>query len=67
MYEYKFVKVELKGNILNINLESKRDYREIIKEHAENGWKLSQIFSPGTFEYGSLEYFELIFERKIEN
>ena len=42
--EYIFVKLEpgfFSGN-------PKGDYKEIIKEHAREGWRLVQIFAPGT-------------------
>jgi hypothetical protein len=60
MYEYKFVKVDLKGFI-----ESKPDldYHEIIHENAKEGWKLFQIFAPSTYGFGTVTFFELIFER----
>ncbi|WP_430352763.1 DUF4177 domain-containing protein [Viridibacillus arvi] len=46
MYEYKFIQIELKQKILKA--EATEDYREIIREHAEKGWRLVQIFAPGT-------------------
>ena len=41
----------------------KGDYKKIINEHAREGWRLVQIFSPGTGPYGSASYFEIIFEK----
>ena len=61
MYEYKFVQVELKQGILKAT--AKEDYREIIREHAEHGWRLVQIFAPGTGGVGAAVNFELIFEK----
>jgi hypothetical protein len=62
VYEYKFVTLEFK-------VFSKRpDYHEVIEQHASEGWRFVQIFSPtfvpilGT---GSKEkFYELIFERE---
>ena len=43
MFEYKFVKIEFE----KISGGPKEDYREVIKSHAEQGWRFVQIFSPG--------------------
>ncbi|KEQ22261.1 DUF4177 domain-containing protein [Paenibacillus tyrfis] len=61
MYEYKFVKIDLKlfGNT------PKQEYHEIIENHAKEGWRLVQIFAPGTSTYGAASYFEIIFEKAI--
>lgn len=61
MYEYKFVQVELKHGLLKST--SKEDYREIIQQNAEEGWRFVQIFAPGTGTVGSVDNFELIFEK----
>lgn len=66
MYEYKFIKVELKTTGLLKPAEAKEDYHEIIREHAEEGWRFVQIFAPGTAIQGVAAYFELIFEKKIK-
>lgn len=57
MFEYKFVK--LTTNIWN-NLP-KEDYQAIIAEHAEEGWRLVQIFS--SMSSAMQMNYELIFER----
>lgn len=62
MYEYKFVKIELKSSLMTS--KPKEDYQTIITEHAKEGWRFVQIFAPSTVGYGSAAYFELIFERK---
>lgn len=65
MYEYKFIKIELKTSLLK-PAEAKKDYHEIIREHAKDGWRLVQIFDPSTAGYGSAAYFELIFEKQVK-
>ena len=60
-YEYKFVKVELKSGWSTD--EPREDYRRIINEHSEEGWRLVQIFAPATSGTGWSSYFEVIFER----
>jgi hypothetical protein len=61
LFEYKFVKIEFE----KISGEPKEDYREVIKSHAEKGWRFVQIFSPDFVTSGVAtgSYFELIFER----
>ena len=63
MYEYKFVKIELKSSWLKY--KPKDDYEEIINNHAKQGWRFIQIFAPSTTGYGSSTYFKLIFEKEI--
>ena len=59
MFEYKFEKVE----IGKWSGKPKAEYQEIIEQHAKDGWRLVQIFAPGTAAYGSAAYYEIIFER----
>ena len=62
-YEYTFVSVKLRGGVFT---RWKRDeYREIIAEHARNGWRLVQVFAPGVGVYGEGRDADLIFEREI--
>lgn len=64
MYQYKFVKI----NLTSIAEKTPReDYKKIIEEHAMEGWRLVQIFSPPVSNAGSASYFELIFEKYDEN
>ncbi|WP_195264232.1 MULTISPECIES: DUF4177 domain-containing protein [unclassified Clostridium] len=62
MYEYKFIRLELKGFIES---RPKEDYHMIINQHAKEGWRLVQILTPPTGAYGSATHFELIFEKQI--
>ncbi|MEW8955858.1 DUF4177 domain-containing protein [Clostridium sp.] len=61
MYQYKFVRIDLKS----FTLKPEEDYHKIIETHAKDGFRLLQIFSPSVGAYGSSSYFELIFEKKI--
>jgi hypothetical protein len=65
MYEYKFVRVDLEGTFTR---KPKADHHRLIEEYAKEGWRLVQIFSPAVSARGGgiPDYFELIFERKIE-
>lgn len=64
-YEYKFVRVgEYRGSALFGVRDSEREaYRDVVQEQARQGWRLVQIFAPGTAAFGASRYYELIFER----
>jgi hypothetical protein len=62
MYQYKFVKVDLKGILQS---KPEEDYHELIHENAREGWRLFQIFAPNTYGFGTDAFLELIFERSI--
>ena len=64
MYEYKFIKIEFK----KLSGKPKEDYQEVIKKHANEGWRFVQIFSPDFATSGVAvgTYYELIFERPIK-
>jgi len=46
--------------------DPKRDYHEIIERYAREGWRLVQIFAPVAMALGAPKYFEIIFEREID-
>jgi hypothetical protein len=62
MYEYRFEKLDLKF----FSTDPKRDYHEIIERYAKEGWRLVQIFAPVAMASGASKYFEIIFEREID-
>jgi hypothetical protein len=64
MFEYKFVKIEFK----KLSGKPKEDYRDVINNHANQGWRFVQIFSPDFATSGVSvgSYYELIFERPRE-
>lgn len=59
-YEYKFVRI--KAGFFSRKPE--RDYQEVVQQEASEGWRLVQIFAPSTAGYGSVGYYELIFEKE---
>ncbi len=63
-YEYRFIKVDLSGFA---TLKPKENYHGIIEEHAKDGWRLVQVFSPAVGTGGFSKYFEIILERPVEN
>ena len=62
-YEYKFVR--LGEGWLGVRSEARQTYQEAVLEHARDGWRLVQIFAPGTGAYGAAKYYELVLEREI--
>ena len=61
MYEYKFVKVKFSG----FTLKAEEDYETIVNDYAKDGWRLLQVLAPATVGYGTIGYYEFIFEREI--
>ncbi len=59
MYEYEFVKIEL-----SVWTGPKEDYQQIVRDYAEKGWRLVQIFAPGNKGNGGASFYDLIFERE---
>lgn len=62
-YEYKFVR--LGEGWLAARRAAGEGYQEQVHQHAREGWRLVQIFAPGTGAYGAAKYFELVLEREI--
>ena len=60
-FEYKFVR--LGEGILGARKEAKSTYQDVVHQHAREGWRLVQIFAPGTGAYGAAKYFEIVLER----
>lgn len=61
-YEYKFVR--LGEGWVGVRKEARESYQQVVHDHAHEGWRLVQVFAPGTGAYGVAKYFELIFERE---
>ena len=61
-YEYKFVRVELKSG-WSVDTP-KEDYQKVVHDHANEGWRLFQIFAPPMSGTGWASFLELIFERQ---
>jgi hypothetical protein len=62
-YEYKFVR--LGEGWLGAKQSASREYQEQIHQHAQEGWRLVQVFAPSVGAYGAAKYFELILEREV--
>jgi hypothetical protein len=62
-YEYKFVR--LGEGWLSAKRTAEIEYQEQIRHHAQDGWRLVQVFAPGTGAYGAAKYYELILEREV--
>jgi Domain of unknown function (DUF4177) len=61
-YEYKFVR--LGEGWLSVKQDARVRYQDVVHDHAREGWRLVQIFAPGTGAYGAAKYYEIIFERQ---
>jgi hypothetical protein len=63
MFEYKFVRIDASMGLLGGKVSA--DYREIVQQHATEGWRLAHVLGPGTLPIkpGTTAAFELIFER----
>jgi len=64
-YEYKFVR--LGEGIIGVRKSARQQYQQVIHEHANEGWRLVQIFAPGIAVYGTPKYYEIIFEREVKS
>jgi len=62
-YEYKFVR--LGEGWLSARKAAAEDYQDQIRQHAQEGWRLVQVFAPGIGAYGAAKYYEMIFEREV--
>lgn len=63
-FEYRFERVG--EGWLGLKRFALTEYREIIERRAREGWRLVQVFAPGTGVYGHAGFFEMIFERPME-
>jgi hypothetical protein len=61
-FEYKFIR--LGEGLLGVRKEAKATYQDAIQQHAREGWRLVQIFAPGTGAYGAAKFYEIILERE---
>ena len=66
IYEYKFVRLgEYRGSAwFGVSDKARNAYEAVVHEHAQNGWRLVQIFAPGVAAFGAAKYYELVFERE---
>lgn len=65
-FDYKFVRLgEYRGSaVFGVRDSARETYQQVVHEHARDGWRLVQIFAPGTAAFGAARYFDLIFERE---
>jgi len=62
-YEYKFVRMG--EGLFGVRRSAREQYQQAVHEHAQQGWRLVQVFAPGVGGYGVAKYYELIFEREL--
>lgn len=63
MYEYKFIKLHIEGTF---KPHAEEDYSKIISDHANDGWRLHQLFAPSIGIQGLAPYIEIILERELK-
>jgi hypothetical protein len=65
-YEYKFVRLGESGGSawFGVSDKARGAYADVVHEHAQDGWRLVQVFAPGVAAFGAAKYYELIFERE---
>ena len=61
-YEYKFIR--LGKGLFWAKSRAEKEYKDIIDEHTNKGWRLVQIFAPSTGFYGMSRYYEIILEKE---
>lgn len=66
-YEYKFLRLgETRASAMfGVHDKARKSYEAAVLEHAQDGWRLVQIFAPGVAAFGAAKYYELIFEREL--
>jgi hypothetical protein len=62
-YEYKFVRMG--EGWVGVKKSAQKEYQDVVKDHARQGWRLIQIFAPSIGGYGMSKYYELILERPV--
>lgn len=60
MYQYKYVPATLGG------LFKEANHREIIEQHAKDGWRLVQVLPLYYNGHGKPTDYEIIFEKKMD-
>ena len=62
-YEYKFVRLG-EGHWWAKKRQI-QSYQDVVHQHAQDGWRLVQVFAPSLGAYGAAKFFELIFEKPV--
>jgi len=62
-FEYKFVR--LGEGWMGVKRNARKNYQDEVERYAREGWRLVQIFAPGTGGYGMAKYYELVLERPV--
>ena len=65
-YEYKFVRLGEGRTSAAFGPQeaARKNYEQVVHDHAREGWRLVQIVAPGVAAFGAAKYYELIFERE---
>ena len=65
MFEYKFIEVPINSTFPTKSKvdHSTEEIREIIEEHAKDGWRLVQVYKPLGYKASTGSNYEVILER----
>jgi hypothetical protein len=69
-YEYKFVRLGENRTWFGGQapvMDHAEERHLVIRDHAEQGWRLVQIFAPSLGGQGTALFYELIFEREVQD
>jgi hypothetical protein len=67
-FEYQFVRLGEKAGLFAchmVSAEAQQQYQAVIRQYAQEGWRLVQVFAPGLAIDGQAAFYELIFERPV--
>jgi hypothetical protein len=66
-FEYTFVRLgDARGSaIFGVAGKARKEYEELVHQHARDGWRLVQIFAPAIAAFDAARYVELVFEREL--
>lgn len=67
MFEYKFEKVVISNGLKESQSNNMDQVEKVIKENAEDGWRLSQVLVVPKEKVGLfvINYYQVFFEREI--
>lgn len=63
-YEYKFIR--LGEGWFRLKKAAREQYKDVVREHAKDGWRLVQLFAPSLGWYGESTYIDVVLERETK-
>ena len=62
-FTYKIIRIPLKQGFWDQT--PIKDYKKVIDEWAQRGWRFVQVVSPPIGFYGTSKFFDVVFEKQI--